>query len=97
MIHRDGKRQKLLRSVILALEMLFTPLCARASPLSEYMPDSWMKEYMNLLPWIKRISVLLVITGAVKMMKGYGEKGVYGIAGGVASMIAGGILYVVCV
>ncbi len=79
--------------IILALEMFSIPLCTRASPIRDCLPDSWMKEYMNLLPWVKRISVFLIITGAVKMAEGYGKSGAYGMIRGVVYMISGGILY----
>lgn len=83
--------------ILLTLEMLSVQFCARASPLRDCMPDGWTEEYRNLLPWIKRISVLLIVTGAVKMAEGYGKNGVYGMTGGAVHMIAGGILYAVCV
>lgn len=79
--------------IILALEMVSVPLCVRASPIRDCLLDSWTKEYMNLLPWVKRISAFLIIMGAVKMAEGYGKDGAYGIAKGVVYMISGGILY----
>lgn len=92
MLTRMGCRLRKI-CVMTLLGAVSLPMCARASPLQNYMPDSWMGVYANLFPWIRRLSVLFIITGAVKMMEGYGKKGADGITKGAVYMIAGGILY----
>ena len=91
------KMHKKLFLSILALEILSVPICARASPLQTHLPNDWMEVYVNLVPWIKRFSVLFIVTGALKMMEGYGKSGAHGITKGAVYMIAGGILYAICI
>lgn len=92
------KKWRWLIKIILALERITAPLTVHASPVWSWNPitTGWMGVYLKLIPWIKRISVLFIVIGTVKMMEGYAKDGVNGIAKGVIYIATGGMLYAVC-